>query len=42
MIARRAPRIIDTRNALEDIDDPSLREKITLLGGGKQPNGDQW
>ncbi len=34
LIAEHAPTIIDTRNALEDIDDPALREKITLLGGG--------
>jgi UDP-N-acetyl-D-glucosamine dehydrogenase len=41
MIARHAPRIVDTRNALDDIEDPDLREKITLLGGGKPPNGEQ-
>ncbi|MFB6273272.1 MAG: nucleotide sugar dehydrogenase [Salinibacter sp.] len=35
MIAEHAPRIVDTRNALDDIDNPALREKITLLGGGK-------
>ncbi len=36
MIAEHAPCIVDTRNALGDIDDPTLREKITLLGGGEQ------
>ena len=41
-IARHAPHIVDTRNALSDIDDPDLRQKITLLGGGKQSNGDPW
>ena len=40
MIAEHAPRIVDTRNALEEIDDPALREKITVLGGGKPPNGE--
>jgi hypothetical protein len=25
---------VDTRNALDGIDDPALREKITLLGAG--------
>jgi UDP-N-acetyl-D-glucosamine dehydrogenase len=40
LVAEHAPHIIDTRNALEDIDDPALREKITLLGGGKQRNGE--
>ena len=34
MIAEHAPAIVDTRNALEDITDDALREKITLLGGG--------
>jgi len=34
MIAEHAPRIVDTRNALGDIEDPALREKITLLGAG--------
>ncbi len=42
MIAHHAPRIVDTRNALEDIEDPELRQKITLLGGGKRPNGPSW
>ena len=41
-IARHAPQVVDTRNALSDIDDPDLRQKITLLGGGKQSNGDPW
>ncbi|PSQ75332.1 MAG: hypothetical protein BRD36_00295 [Bacteroidetes bacterium QH_7_64_110] len=41
-IARHAPHIVDTRNALSDIDDPDLRQKITLLGGGKQSDGDPW
>ncbi len=36
MIAEHASRIVDARNALSDIDDPTLREKITLLGGGTQ------
>lgn len=39
MIARHAPRIVDTRNALDDVDEAELREKITLLGGGAAPNG---
>lgn len=39
MIARHAPRIVDTRNALDDVTDAELRQKITLLGGGKAPNG---
>ena len=39
MIARHAPRIVDTRNALDAIEDSELRQKIALLGGGKQPNG---
>ena len=34
MIAEHAPRIIDTRNALDGVGDPALRQKITLLGGG--------
>jgi len=34
MIAEHAPAIVDTRNALGDIEDPVLREKITLLGAG--------
>ena len=34
MIAEHAPMIVDTRNALEDVEDPELREKISLLGGG--------
>jgi UDP-N-acetyl-D-glucosamine dehydrogenase len=39
MVAEHASRIVDTRNALDAIDDPALREKITLLGGGSQ-NGE--
>jgi UDP-N-acetyl-D-glucosamine dehydrogenase len=39
MIANHAPRIVDTRNALDGIDDPELREKITLLGEGTQSGG---
>ena len=38
-IARHAPRIVDTRNALDAIEDSELRQKIALLGGGKQPDG---
>jgi len=34
LVAEHAPAIVDTRNALKDIDDPALREKITLLGAG--------
>ncbi len=34
LIAEHAPTIIDTRNALEDVTDPDLREKIALLGNG--------
>ena len=40
MIARHAPHVVDTRNALGDVEDPDLREKITLLGGGRQANGE--
>jgi UDP-N-acetyl-D-glucosamine dehydrogenase len=40
MIATHAPYIIDTRNLLEDIDDPELREKIRLLGGGGSLSAD--
>ncbi|MCS3705902.1 UDP-N-acetyl-D-glucosamine dehydrogenase [Salinibacter ruber] len=36
MIAQHASRIVDTRNALGDIEDPTLREKIMLIGGGAQ------
>ena len=35
MIATHASSIVDTRNALEDIQD-ERREKIRLLGGGNQ------
>jgi UDP-N-acetyl-D-glucosamine dehydrogenase len=34
MIAEHAPMIVDTRNALEVVEDPELRDKISLLGGG--------
>jgi len=34
LVAEHAPAIVDTRNALGDIEDPALREKITLLGAG--------
>jgi len=34
LIAEHAPSIVDTRNALDEIEDPALREKIMLLGGG--------
>jgi len=34
LIAEHAPMIVDTRNALADVDDPELREKIALLGSG--------
>jgi UDP-N-acetyl-D-glucosamine dehydrogenase len=34
LIAEHAPSIVDTRNALDAIEDPALREKIMLLGGG--------
>jgi UDP-N-acetyl-D-glucosamine dehydrogenase len=34
LVAEHAPAIVDTRNALGGIDDPALREKITLLGAG--------
>ena len=32
LVAEHAPGIVDTRNALESVTDPTLREKITLLG----------
>jgi UDP-N-acetyl-D-glucosamine dehydrogenase len=35
LIAEHAPTIVDTRNALSDVEDPDLREKISLLGGGE-------
>ena len=35
LIAEHAPTIVDTRNALADVTDPDLREKIALLGSGK-------
>jgi len=34
LIAENAPTIVDTRNAMSDVTDPELREKIALLGGG--------
>ena len=34
LVAEHAPTIVDTRNALADVTDPELREKISLLGGG--------
>jgi len=36
LIAEHANAIVDTRNALEDITDPALRDKIILLGGGDE------
>lgn len=39
MIAQYAPFVVDTRNALNDVEEPELREKITLLGGGQRTNG---
>ena len=36
LIAENAPTIVDTRNALSDVTDPELREKIALLGGGSR------
>jgi UDP-N-acetyl-D-glucosamine dehydrogenase len=35
-VAEHATSIVDTRNALEDVTDPALREKIHLLGGGEE------
>ena len=35
LIAEHAPSIVDTRNALSAVEDPALREKIILLGGGE-------
>jgi UDP-N-acetyl-D-glucosamine dehydrogenase len=34
LVAEHAPAIVDTRNALDDVTDPELREKIALLGSG--------
>ncbi|MCS3642221.1 UDP-N-acetyl-D-glucosamine dehydrogenase [Salinibacter ruber] len=34
LIAEHAPAIVDTRNALGEVDNPVLRDKITLLGAG--------
>jgi len=34
LIAEHAPTIVDTRDALSDVTNPNLREKITLLGSG--------
>jgi UDP-N-acetyl-D-glucosamine dehydrogenase len=36
LIAEHAPSIVDTRNALAAVEDPALRDKITLLGGGDE------
>ena len=36
LIAEHANAIVDTRNALEDVTDPALRDKIILLGGGDE------
>jgi UDP-N-acetyl-D-glucosamine dehydrogenase len=36
LIARNASSVVDTRNALDAVEDPDLREKITLLGGGQE------
>lgn len=33
-IVKKAPLVIDTRNATKNIKDPALREKIVLLGSG--------
>jgi UDP-N-acetyl-D-glucosamine dehydrogenase len=35
-IAEHANAIVDTRNALDDVTDPALRDKIILLGGGDE------
>ncbi|WP_263790739.1 nucleotide sugar dehydrogenase [Salinibacter sp.] len=34
LVAEHAPAVVDTRNALDAVTDPALREKITLLGAG--------
>ncbi|MCS4049246.1 nucleotide sugar dehydrogenase [Salinibacter ruber] len=34
LIAENAPAIVDARNALSEVEDPDLREKIRLLGEG--------
>ncbi len=36
LIAEHANAVVDTRNALAEIDDPALRDKIFLLGGGNE------
>lgn len=36
LIAEHANAVVDTRNALAEIEDPALREKIILLGGGNE------
>ena len=36
LIAEHANAIVDTRNALDDVTDPALRDKIILLGGGNE------
>ena len=35
LIAEHAASVVDTRNALEGVSDPDLRDKIILLGGGE-------
>lgn len=35
LVAEHSPSIVDTRNALASIDNPALRDKIILLGGGE-------
>ncbi|WP_103019500.1 nucleotide sugar dehydrogenase [Salinibacter altiplanensis] len=34
LVVEHAPAVVDTRNALDAVTDPVLREKITLLGAG--------
>lgn len=36
LVAEHANAIVDTRNALEEVTDPALRDKIILLGGGDE------
>jgi UDP-N-acetyl-D-glucosamine dehydrogenase len=36
LIATHANSIVDTRNALDAVEDPALRDKIILLGGGDE------
>lgn len=40
LIATHAKRIVDTRNALENV--PHDQEKVVLLGGGNPPPGRHW